>query len=159
MDLHPDLIELLKTLSASKVKYLIVGAHAVAFHGHPRFTKDLGIWVEPTQENAHKVWSALRAFGAPLAEVKPEDFANPNIVYQMGVPPHRFDILVSIEGVRFQNAWPKRVRGRIADMDVYYLGREHLIRNKKAVGRPQDLIDVEHMQIFHKFVQRRRRKR
>jgi hypothetical protein len=159
MDLHPDLIELLKGLSASKVRFLIVGAHAVAFHGHPRFTNDLDIWIEQSPENAERVWRALKEFGAPLADVRPEDFANPDIVYQMGVAPNRFDVLVSIDAVHFAKAWRNRVRGTLGGIPVHYLGRQDLLRNKKAAGRSQDLIDVEKLDVFQKHLRRKRLKR
>jgi hypothetical protein len=149
MDLHPDLIELLSTLSASKVRYLIVGAHAVAFHGHPRFTKDLDVWVEPSSENAQRVWHALKRFGAPLADMTPEDFANPRIVYQMGAPPHRVDVMSGIDGVEFDEAWPRRGRGELGGQIVHFVGREDL----------QDLRDVRKLDVYERTKRRKRSKK
>lgn len=157
MDLNPDLIELLKRFSASKVRFLIVGAHAVAFHGHPRFTGDLDLWVDPSPENAERVWTALQAFGAPLSQLTPATFTEPHNVFQMGIAPHRFDILTGIEGVGFAAAWKNRARGVLADVAVYYLGRQELVKNKKAVGRPQDLLDVTNLEAYKKHVRRKRR--
>jgi len=125
------------------VRYLIVGAYAVTFHSRPRFTKDLDIWIDADAVNAERAWRALAAFGAPLKDVKPSDLSNPQLVYQVGVPPNRIDILTSLDGVVFEDAWSRRAVGRYGDCPVAYLSRQDLITNKRRVGRPQDLLDVE----------------
>src|SRR4051812_14740925 len=104
-----DFAEMLSALSAAGAEYLVVGAHALAAHGYPRATGDLDIWVNPTRENAERVWKALVSFGAPLADLTLDDLCQPRIVFQMGVPPSRIDLLTSIDGVEFIGAWPSRL--------------------------------------------------
>jgi len=143
MDLNRDFEEMLSELSNANVRFLVVGAYAVGYHSEPRYTKDLDIWVEPTPENAERVWLALARFGAPLKNIPASDFTDPKLVYQLGVEPNRIDILTGIEGCTFANAWRRRVRARFGRVDCYVLGRNDLIRAKRAVGRPQDLRDIE----------------
>lgn len=140
-----DFRDLLAALSGRSVRFLIVGGYAVTFHARPRFTKDLDIWVDPTPENAGRVVAALTEFGAPLAAhgVTVQDLGTPGTVYQLGIPPNRIDILTAIEGLQFAPCWDRRVDARFADVAVAYLGRADLIANKRAVGRPQDLLDAE----------------
>ena len=115
----------------------------MAVHGHVRATGDLDIWVRPTPENATRVWRAVSAYGAPLHQLTPNDFAEPEVVFQIGEAPHRIDLLTSITGVDFEDAWQERVETMIDELTVLVLGREELIRNKQATGRMQDLADVE----------------
>jgi hypothetical protein len=124
---------------------LVVGAHALAIHGHIRATGDIDIWVRPDPENAERVWRALVHFGAPVEAMglTVADLARPGIVYQVGLPPRRVDILTEISGVGFDEAWPARVTETVGSLAVPFLGREALIRNKKASGRAKDLADVE----------------
>jgi hypothetical protein len=143
MDLHRDFAEILSELSNEKVRFLVVGAYAVAFHAEPRYTKDLDLWVEPTLENAQRVWNALRRFGAPLRGIPFADFTNPQIVYQMGVEPVRIDILMQIEGCTFAGAWRRRVPITLGGVQCFALAKSDLVRSKRAVGRDQDLRDVE----------------
>ena len=138
-----DFEELLRTFSASGVRYLIVGGHAVMLYTEPRYTKDLDVWIDPSPENAAKVFSALAAFGAPLAGLAPDDFARQGFVYQMGVPPLRVDILMSIDGVTFEEAWPNRIESALGAQPAWFIGREDLLRNKRASGRHIDLHDAE----------------
>ncbi len=145
MDVNFDFRDLLRDLSDARVRFLVVGAHALAYHTEPRYTKDLDLWVEPTEANAARVWSALNRFGAPVADVKPADFANPDLVYQIGVEPNRIDVLMGVQGVSFENAWRRRVRTTYGDVPVYLLSREDLIRTKRAAGRPQDLLDLDRL--------------
>ena len=140
--MNRDFAEMLSALSAAGADFLVVGAHALAAHGRPRATGDLDIWVRPTPPNAEKVWSALVRFGAPLGEVSPADFHTPGVVFQIGLEPNRIDILTAIDGVEFDEAWRSRVVHEIDGLPVPLLGREELIRNKRAAGRPQDLADV-----------------
>jgi hypothetical protein len=138
-----DFIALLRELSAAEARYLIVGAYAVTFHSQPRSTGDLDIWVDPTAENAARVYRALQSFGAPLQDLSERDLQTPGIVYQIGVAPRRIDVLTSLTGVTFEDAWRGRVSGHMGDLECPFIGREHLIRNKRALGRPRDLADLE----------------
>ena len=138
-----DFVEMLSALDAAGAEYLVVGAHALAAHGVPRATGDLDVWVRATPENAARVLAALRDFGAPLFDLSPEDLARPETVFQIGVVPVRVDILTSISGVGFEEAWAGRIHVTVDGVTFGVLGREELIRNKRATGRPKDLLDVE----------------
>ena len=144
--LDPDFHDILSSFAAEGVDYLVVGAYAVAAHGLPRATGDIDLWIRPTRENAQRVWRALASYGAPLDAVRVDDFATEDNVFQIGVVPHRVDILTSIEGVSFDEAWRERLTLRLGDLDVLVLGRRQLIANKRAVGRPQDLSDVARLE-------------
>jgi hypothetical protein len=141
-----DFRDLLAEFNAQGVEYLVVGAHALAAHGHVRATKDLDVWVRPDAENAKRVLKALRAFGAPLHDLTEADLTTPGLVFQIGVPPVRIDVLTAIDGVEFVEAWPARMLTKFADQPVAVLSREHLIKNKRASGRTQDLADVERLE-------------
>lgn len=143
--LNPDFIDLLEAFNRAQVEFMVVGAHALAAHGVPRATGDLDVWVRPSPENASRVVTALTAFGAPLSQhqVTRDDFARPGTVYQMGLPPRRIDVLTQITGVAFDEAWPGRIELDLKDTRVAFLGREALLRNKRAAARPKDLLDVE----------------
>jgi hypothetical protein len=143
MDLHRDYEEMLSELSSANVRFLVVGAYAVGYHSEPRYTKDLDLWVDPTPENAERVWTALARFGAPLKDIPASDFTDPKIIYQLGVEPIRIDILTSIDGCTFANAWKRRVRVQLGNVSCCVLGRNDLLRAKRAAGRPQDLRDIE----------------
>ena len=140
--MNPDFLDMLSALNAAGAEYIVVGAHAVAAHGEPRATGDLDLWVRPTHENAERVHAALRAFGAPLANLTIEDLQTPDTVFQIGVVPVRIDILTSITGVEFDKAWRGKIELRMDDLQAPCLGKEDLIANKLAVGRPKDLADV-----------------
>ena len=140
--MNRDFAEMLSALSAAGAEYLIVGAHAVAAHGHPRATGDLDIWVRPTSDNAARVWSALQGFGAPLFDVTREDLARPGVVFQIGVPPCRIDILTEITGVTFDEAWPERLVADVEGRPLPFIGRSALLANKRAAARPKDLGDL-----------------
>lgn len=144
--MNPDFRDMLSAFSEKAVEYLLVGAYAVAVHGVPRATGDLDVWVRPTEDNARRVRSALSQFGAPLAGLSERDLVTPGTVFQIGVAPNRIDILTSIDGVTFEDAWPARRVMRIDGVEVSVLARHHLIRNKKATGRPQDLADVARLE-------------
>jgi hypothetical protein len=143
MQTNSDFRDLFAALNAVDAEYLVVGALALAAHGHVRATKDLDVWVRPTPENAARVHRALVAFGAPLQDLTVDDLADPNLIFQIGVPPLRIDIITSIDGVEFDAAWSDRVSSEYADQNVQVLSRRHLIQNKRASGRLQDLADVE----------------
>ena len=143
--MNRDFRDLLAACNDAEVRYLVVGAYAVTCHARPRFTKDRDIWVDATPENAARVVRALTAFGAPLTAngVTTDDFTNPDIVYQMGVPPNRIDVLTSVAALEFAPCWQRRVESMYGDVPVRYLAKPDLITNKRAVARPQDLLDVE----------------
>ena len=140
--LNRDFREMLSELLDASAEYLIVGAYALAAHGVPRATGDLDVWIRPSKDNAGRVFAALARFGAPLDHVSLEDFTNPGMVFQIGVAPRRIDILTSIDGVDFDSAWSGRTSVEIDGLRVPVLGREDLIANKRAVGRPKDLADI-----------------
>jgi hypothetical protein len=141
-----DYLELLRDLSAAEARFLVVGAFAMAIHARPRTTGDIDLWVEATSENAARVYRALRAFGAPLSDLREADLTQPGIVYQIGIVPHRIDILTSLTGLTFAEAWESRVPGKLGDHACDFIGREALIRNKRAVGRPRDLADIAELE-------------
>lgn len=133
-------------MNAAEARYLLVGGYAVAFHARPRFTKDLDLWIDRSPANAARVWKALASFGAPLQDLRPEDLTRAEVVFQIGVPPNRIDILTDLPGVDFEAAWPHSVPTTYGDCAIQVLARADLIRNKRLVGRPQDLIDVEELE-------------
>lgn len=141
--MNQDFVDLLRAFGAHDVRFLVVGAYALGVHGRPRATGDLDVWVEATADNAAKVMRALADFGAPLTEVSAADFGQPGIVFQMGLPPARIDVLTEITGVSFAEAWTGRVRAPFGPVEVDVIGREAFIRNKRATGRMKDLGDVE----------------
>lgn len=143
MALNPDFRDLFASLNGAGAEYLVIGAYALAVHGAPRFTKDLDLWVRPTEGNAKRVWSALEAFGAPMGSLKLEDLHTPGIVFQVGIAPNRIDLLTSPDGVDFDAAWAHCIEGRYGDQPIRILGRADLIQNKQATGRTQDLADIE----------------
>lgn len=141
--MQSDFSDLLSTFNAHGVEYLVVGAHALAAHGHVRATKDLDVWVKPTAANAALVLRALAAFGAPLHDLSVTDLSSPGLIFQIGVAPVRIDIITAIDGVEFSDAWPSRMLANLGGVEVTVLSRDDLIKNKKASGRLQDRADVE----------------
>ena len=133
----------MSAFNARRVEYLVVGAHALAAHGHVRATGDLDVWIRADPANAKRVIEALRAFGAPLQDLTEADLTRAGTVFQIGVAPIRIDVLTSIDGVGFDEAWAERFTAHFVDLPVPVLSARHLIRNKRAVGRAQDLADVE----------------
>jgi hypothetical protein len=133
---------MLSALCEAGVEFLVVGGYAVIAHGYPRATGDIDIWVRPTAENARRVMSALRSFGAPLADLTEQDLVTPGLIFQIGVVPSRIDIITEIDGVTFGDAWATRMTAVVEGRDVPVLGREALLRNKKASGRTKDLLDA-----------------
>ena len=144
--MNPDFVDLLRAFGAADVRFLIVGAYALAVHGRPRATGDLDVWIDATPENAERVMRSLAAFGAPLAEIAEEDFARPGVVYQIGVPPGRIDILTELTGVAFAEAWRDRIRRPFGELHVDFIDRATFLRNKRATGRLKDLSDIEGME-------------
>ena len=145
--MSPDFNDLLRTFNEHEVEYLVVGAHALAAHGHVRATKDLDVWIRPDQANAEKTLAALKDYGAPLHDLSGDDLMKPGTVFQIGMPPLRIDVLTSIDGVTFDDAWSDRVHVDFGSQATSVISRRHLILNKKASGRLQDLADVERLEI------------
>ena len=141
--MSPDFRDLLSAFNAHGVEYLVVGAYALAAHGRVRATGDLDVWVKPEARNAKRVMEALRTFGAPLLDLKQDDLTRPGTVFQIGIAPLRIDVLTGIDGVAFEEAWAGRITAKFADQTVPVLSAKHLITNKRAVGRTQDIADVE----------------
>lgn len=137
-----DFRDLLRAFVDHDVRFLVVGAYALAVHGRPRGTGDLDVWIDATPSNGERAHAALRAFGAPLRELTVADLSVPGIIFQIGLPPVRIDILTTITGVRFADAWKRRVRVTFEDMPVAVIGAKDFVINKRAVGRPKDLADV-----------------
>lgn len=140
---NKDFRDLFAEFNALGVDYLVVDAYALAVHGHVRATKDLDVWVRPESLNAQKVFRALEAYGAPMQDLTPEDFAQPGLTFQIGVAPIRIDVLSSIDGVTFDAAWPQKVNARYGDQEVFVISRGDLLTNKRTAARLQDLADVE----------------
>lgn len=140
--MSPDFKDLLSTFNAHGVEFIVVGAHALAAHGRVRATGDMDVWVRPEKSNAKRAFQALQAFGAPVRDLNEEDLARDGTVFQIGIAPLRIDILTSIDGVSFDDAWQGRFRTSFAGIPVAVLSLEHLICNKRAAGRPQDLADL-----------------
>jgi Nucleotidyl transferase of unknown function (DUF2204) len=138
-----DFKELLSSLNAESVSYLIIGGFALAHYGRPRYTKDLDLWVDPAGDNPERVVRALARFGASIEGVGADDFRDADCVFQIGVEPLRVDVLCDISGVTFAEAWPRRVAATYADVPVFVISTEDLIANKRASGRPSDMRDVE----------------
>lgn len=141
--MNRDFVEMLSALTEAGARFLIVGAHALAAHGAPRATGDLDIWIHATPENAAKVLTALRAFGAPLFDLTVADLCAADTVFQIGLPPSRIDILTGISGVTFDDAWDRRITVSVGDLRIGTIGRADFVANKKASGRPKDLLDLE----------------
>jgi hypothetical protein len=141
---NKDFRDILALLKDEGAWFLIVGAHALAVHGYLRATGDLDLWIRPDPDNAECVWRALLRFGAPVEalSLSQSDLEKPGIVFQIGLPPRRIDILTEISGVGFEEAWPNRVTQSIDGLEVPFLGREALLRNKQESGRDKDLADL-----------------
>jgi hypothetical protein len=146
MPVNPDFKDLFAALNAAGARFLLVGGYALAHHGHPRFTRDLDVWVEPAPDNSRRVFAALEAFGAPLHELRREDLEREGLIFQIGVAPNRIDVITAIDGVAFGEAWEARDETSYGGESVPVLGRSHLMANKRATGRPQDLVDLEELE-------------
>jgi hypothetical protein len=143
LDLAPDFDEFCAYLTARGVEFVIVGAHALAFHGAPRFTGDLDILVRPTEANGRRVLSAIADFGFPTAPLTPADIAGGTKVIEMGVAPVQIHVMSGIDGVTWDEVWESRELGPFGPRSVAFIGREAFLRNKRAAGRPKDLADVD----------------
>ncbi len=146
MNPNSNFSELLSLFGVLGVRYLVVGGYALMNYTEPRYTKDIDLWVDASTENSGRVFEALLRFGAPLKGVSAADFSTPGVFYQMGRPPVRVDVLTSLSGVNFADCWERRVTGRFGNRDVCVISIDDLILNKRAVGRLQDLADVERLE-------------
>jgi len=143
--LNNDFKEFIQLLNVHNVQYLIVGGYAVAFHGHPRYTKDIDIWIWMEQTNAEHMLDVLKVFGFSSLGLQRDDFLKKNNVIQLGNPPNRIDILTDLSGVVFEECYPKRNSITIDGIAINFIDIENLIQNKKASGRHQDLADIENL--------------
>lgn len=143
MKVQPDFKELLGLFNAHNVEYLIVGGYALAFHGAPRYTGDIDIFVKPDTENARRILAALAEFGFGSIGLTTEDFAHPDSVVQLGAPPVRVDLMSSLTGVTWQEAFSGKAMGTYGGVPASFIGREQLVANKRATGRKRDMADVE----------------
>ena len=146
MVLTPDFREFIQSLNDNEVHFLIVGGYAVAFHGHPRYTKDLDIWLWVDEQNAENVIKALDQFGFASLELKAADFLDANMVVQLGYPPNRIDLIMGLAGVDFDTCYTARVEEVVEGVRLPFIDIENLKKNKKASGRHQDLADFENLQ-------------
>ena len=145
MELDKDFNEFVELFLEHNVRFLIVGGYALAAHGLPRATGDLDAWVWVNPENAQNIMRALNAFGFQNLSLTESDFSTEDSIIQLGYPPFRIDILTSIDGVAFDQAWEKKIVVELNGMNVPFIGRDDLITNKKATGRPQDIADVSRL--------------
>lgn len=137
--------ELLRSFNEHKVRYLVVGAYAVMNYTEPRYTKDLDLWVEPAPDNAQLVFRALADFGVPMGEVTVEDFTNPDLIFQIGIAPHRIDVIMGVKGLNFAEAWTRRTETIFENETINLICKADLMISKQAAGRPQDLIDLDRL--------------
>lgn len=145
MNLQKDLREFVELLSALEVHFLVVGAFAVAYHGYPRYTADIDLFIERSPHNAERLLQAIHQFGFGDVGLTDQDFLREDQVIQLGVAPNRIDIMTHISGVAFEDAWASREFGEVGGLRIPFISREMLKRNKAASGRTQDLADLEHL--------------
>lgn len=143
--LNQDFKEFIQFLNYNHVQYLVVGGYAVAIHGHPRYTKDIDIWIETSLDNANNLLQALEQFGFSSLGLQIQDFMTPDQIIQLGYPPNRIDLLTNIDGVVFEDCYPLRLEVFIDDVVVTFIDLDNLKKNKKASGRLQDLADLENL--------------
>jgi hypothetical protein len=143
MEIQKDFKELLESFNVHNVEYMIVGGYALAFHGVPRYTGDIDLFIKPDKKNARRAMDALDEFGFGSVGIELSDLAYENKVIQLGVPPVRIDIITSISGVTWKEACSSRVKGQYGDVPVYYIGLDQFIENKKSIGRKKDMADLE----------------
>jgi hypothetical protein len=145
MNLDEDLKEFIELLNAREVRYLVVGAYALAYHGRPRYTGDIDVFVQPSEDNSQLVAQVIEQFGFASLGIVAADLSDPDQVIQLGVEPNRIDIMTSISGVSFEEAWAEREYGEMDGVRMPFISRDLLKRNKAAVGRRQDLADIDHL--------------
>ncbi|MBO9371129.1 MAG: hypothetical protein J7575_08595 [Chloroflexi bacterium] len=144
--LSPDFREFIQSLNDNGVRYLVVGGYAVAFYGYPRYTKDLDVWIEMSEENARRMVKALDQFGFGSLGLTVEDFLTPDQIIQLGYPPNRIDILTTLPGVEFSDCYPFRTVVDVEGLPVNFIDLDNLKQTKRASGRFQDLADLEHLE-------------
>lgn len=144
-DIDDDFLEFLRLLTVHKVRYVVIGGYAVAFHGYPRYTGDIDIFVEISKSNAKKLVQVFKDFGNDAANLREEMFLNRGKIIRIGEPPNRLEILMGISGVSFEECYRNRVVSQAEDVKVNFISRELLLQNKTSSGRPKDLVDVEHL--------------
>jgi hypothetical protein len=143
--LNQDFKEFIQLLNDNQVKYLVIGGYAVAIHGHPRYTKDLDIWIEMSPVNAQKLMTALTAFGFGSLGLNAEDFQTPDQVIQLGYPPNRIDLITTPDGIDFPTCYRAKIEVKINEINVNFIDLDNLKKNKQASGRLQDLADLENL--------------
>lgn len=148
MKVEKDYEEFLKLLNKNKVKYCIIGAYAVGFYGAPRYTKDIDILIEPTFENAEKIIKTIKEFGFKRINLKEQDFIKEKNIIQLGYEPIRIDIINFVSGCSFDEIWKNKKRGRYGKEKVNFIGLKQLIKIKKKLKRPSDLLDIENLKRF-----------
>jgi len=146
MMLSPDFKDFFASLNRARVRYLVVGGYAVALHGHPRYTKDIDIWVGLDKDNAGRLVHAIDNFGFGSLGLAAEDFLVPDLIVQLGYPPNRIDLLTTLPGVAFEECYPSGVEVSVDDVTITFIDLENLKTNKRASGRYQDLADLENLQ-------------
>lgn len=144
--LSKDFKEFIELLNVHSVRYLVVGGYAVAFHGYPRYTKDLDVWIELSTKNAENVINALEEFGFGSLGLKTEDFLESNQIIQLGYPPNRIDILTTLKEINFEDCFKAKIEIEIQGIKINFIDLENLKKNKLATGRPQDLADAENLE-------------
>lgn len=145
MDLNKDFKEFIGLLNGNEVEYLLIGGYAVGFHGYPRFTQDMDIWIARTEDNIRKLFKAMKEFGIPLKQLREKDFLKPNIIFQMGNPPYRIDILNAIGGVKFTGCYKRKNKIKVDDVTINIISLKDLKKNKKVAGRLKDLNDLNYL--------------
>jgi hypothetical protein len=143
MRLEKDFKEFIESLNKNSVRYLIIGSFALSYYSEPRYTKDIDILVDSTASNADRLMTAIREFGFSDIELGSRDFLEPDQVIQLGIAPLRIDLLTSLKGIPFADAWDRRTTGQYGDIPAFYISKQDLIDHKKLVGRKQDLADIE----------------
>jgi predicted nucleotidyltransferase len=146
MVLNQDFREFIRSLNDNQVRYLVAGGYSVAFHGHPRYTNDIDVWIDRSRKNANKITAALEQFGFATLELSVEDFLEPDQVVQLGNPPIRIDLLTSLTGVSFGACYDKRIVVNVEGLEINFIDLDNLRANKKATGRYQDLADLENLE-------------
>jgi Nucleotidyl transferase AbiEii toxin, Type IV TA system len=141
--LNEDYKEMLQSLLDQKAEFIVVGAYALAAHGFPRATGDIDIWIKPDEKNSKKVYKALASFGAPINEIREDEFSQPGLIFQIGVVPRRIDIITKIDAVEFEEADTDKIFVNIDDLKIPVLSIDKLIKNKMATGREKDLLDAK----------------
>ena len=150
MKVSKDFKEFIELLNKNNVNYLLVGGYAVGYHSRPRYTEDIDIWIQPSLENAKKIIHVLNKFGFTGVSVSIEELIQPEKIIQLGLPPQRIDILTSIDGVNFNDAWERRIVDSFGDIPVFIISLKDLIKNKSSSGRIKDLQDIEWIKMYGK---------